>query len=72
MLYSILPWKSIKAVGFAGVRESNPQARHEGGMQDNRGALVPRGQVHRGHGPYTLTVQNDVLWSHSIPSEITE
>lgn len=65
----ILPWEGIKAVSFAGVGEGHTQAGHEGRVKDHCRALVPGRQVYRRHCPYTLTVQDDVFWGHSIPSE---
>lgn len=65
----ILPREGIKAVSFAGVREGHTQAGHEGRVKDHCRALVPGCQVYRWHRPYTLTVQYDVFWGHSIPSE---
>lgn len=67
----ILPREGIEAVGFAGVRKGHTQAGHEGRVEDHCGTLVPGRQVHRRHRPYALTVQDDVFWSHSIPSEET-
>lgn len=68
-MFFILPWEGIEAVSFAGVGEGHTQAGHEGGVKDHCRALVPGRQVYRRHRPYTLTVQDDVFWGHSIPSE---
>lgn len=65
-----LPGESIKAVRFPGVGKSHTQAGHERRVQDHGSTLVPRGQVHCGHRPNALAVQDDVLRTHPVPAQI--
>lgn len=38
-------------------------------MQDDGGALVTGGQVHRRHRPDTLSVHDHVLWPYTVPEK---
>ena len=60
-------WEGVEAVGLLGVGEGHSHAGGERGVEDDGGALVTRGQVHRGHGANTLAVHDHVFWPDAIP-----
>lgn len=65
-----LPGESIETVRFPGIRKSHAQTGHQRRVENYSCTLVPGGQVNGGDGPNALTVQNDVLRTHTIPAEI--
>lgn len=64
--------EGIEAVGLLGVREGHSHARGERGVQDDCGALIASGQVHRGHGANALAIHNHILWTYAIPGRKTQ
>lgn len=57
----------VKAVGLLGVGEGDTHARGERRVQHHSGALVARGQVHRGHRADALPVQNYAVRADAVP-----
>ena len=61
------PGKNVAAPAPLGVGERDPQPGQQRGVEDHPPALVLARQVHGGHRPYRLAVQDDVLRGNTVP-----